>query len=371
MRKKKELYFEDIDKEVSVIIPCLNEEEFIGQCLESLISCNYDMAKVEILVVDGMSVDKSREIVESLSRKYPIIKLLDNPRKVTPSALNIGIKAANGRIIFRADAHAKYPKDYIDKCVKALNEYSADNVGGCLWVVPRSNTRMGKAIALTYTHYFGSGNAEYKVGKGMGPKYVDTVPFGCYRREIFDKIGFFNENLHRSQDIEFNNRLRRAGGKILLLHDLHIVYYIRSGLRSYINHNYLDGKWVIYPYIFVREPVNFRHIIPLITVTVSLNLVIFGVFSKKFRVMFLFLCGIYVLVNVIFSFQLAYKERNIALAPLCSFAFLVRHLAYGLGSLVALPKTLSTKYFLCNRLKVGKSRFSQEPWADKPKQNLL
>ena len=117
---------------VSIIIPCRNEEKYIGKCLQSIIEQNYPKDNLEVLVVDGMSEDRTREIVENYSQKYSFIKLFDNPKKFTPFGLNIGIKEAKGEIIMRMDAHAGYEKDYISKCVRYLENYDADNVGGAM-----------------------------------------------------------------------------------------------------------------------------------------------------------------------------------------------------------------------------------------------
>jgi len=213
---------------VSVIIPCRNEEKYIGKCLDSLVKQDYPKDKLEVLVVDGMSEDKTREIIEEHIKKYSFIKLLKNPRKFTPFGLNIGIKEAQGAIIIRMDAHAAYEKDYISKCVKSLEKYKVDNVGGIMKTLPANSTLISKAIALSLSSPFGVGNAYFRIGS-KEPREVDTVFGGCYRREIFEKIGYFNENLPRGQDMEFNLRLREFGGKILNLFGV-IVLWMEQNL---------------------------------------------------------------------------------------------------------------------------------------------
>ena len=210
-----------MNKEIrtSVIIPCRNEEKFIGKCLDSIISQDYPREDLEVLVIDGISEDKTRKIIKDFSLKYSFIKLLDNPNKFTPFALNIGVKAARGEIIIRMDAHAGYEKDYISKCVKHLEEHSADNIGGVIKTLPKENTLVAKSIANCLSSFFGAGGSYFRLGTEK-PKWVDTVFGGCYKRKVFEKVGLFNEKLLRSQDIEFNKRLKRAGGRVLLVPEI-------------------------------------------------------------------------------------------------------------------------------------------------------
>ena len=209
---------------VSIIIPCRNEEPFILKCLNSLFLQDYPKEKLEILVIDGASEDKTKKIIQEYIKKHPFVKLLENPQKFTPIGLNIGIKEAKGDVIARMDAHAEYEKEYISKCVKYLNKYKVDNVGGVMITLSRKDTIWGKAIIAVLSHRFGVGNARFRVG-AQKPVLVDTVFGGCYRREVFNKIGYFNENLVRGQDMDFNLRLRKAGGKILLVPKIKSYYY--------------------------------------------------------------------------------------------------------------------------------------------------
>ena len=335
---------------VSIIIPCYNESDFISECLKSVINSDYPQSKIEIIIVDGLSTDSTRDIINSYAKRYPFIKILNNPKRITPSALNIGIKAAKGEIIIRLDAHASYSEDYISKCVKNLVEYEADNVGGTWTTVPREDTDIGRSIALTFSHPFGSGNALYKTGRCSEPQWVDTVPFGCYRRALFEKIGYFDERLVRSQDMEFNKRLSRAGGRILLVPEVTCDYYVRSDLKKYFAHNFSDGAWAIYPYRFAQEPMSLRHLAPLLFVSSAITLLLLSLFSKVSRHLLVLFIGLYSLTNLCFSFMLSVKEKRFALLPLCFLSFITRHVGYGLGSLYALPRTVISYGFWQNRL---------------------
>lgn len=342
---------------VSIIIPCYNEEKYIGACIDSIINNDYPKNRLEILVVDGMSNDASRYIIKRFQETYTYIKMLDNPKRITPSALNIGIKAARGDFIIRMDAHAIYEGDYISKCVKYLLEYDADNVGGILETIPRVENLVGKSIAKTFSHTFGSGNALYKTGIANQPVWVDTVPFGCYRRNVFEKIGYFDERLTRSQDIEFNKRLRRLGGKILLVPQIKSKYYIRSDYRSFFVHNFKDGFWAVYPYKYVKEAVEFRHLVPILSTCGLITTLFFGLFKKIFLNLGFLMLGIYIYLNIYYSIKIATDDNNIKLVPLCFIAFVNRHLGYSLGSLYALfHLLLSRDYILILTVRSKRSR---------------
>lgn len=214
---------------VSIIVPLLNEEKFIGHFLDSLIRQTYPREKMEWILVDGDSDDKTREIIEKYKadNKLPI-KLLNNKERKTPFALNIGIKNARGKYIIRLDAHAEFFSDYIEKCIYYLDNTDADNVGGV--AETSASTFIGKAISQMLSTKFGVGGSDFRIGDGN--KYVDTVPFGAFRKEVFDKVGLFNTELLRSEDNDMNARIRNSGGKIWLADDIRFKYYCRDTIRG-------------------------------------------------------------------------------------------------------------------------------------------
>jgi len=325
---------------VSVIIPCINEERYIGKCLDSLVSQDYPKEKMEVFVVDGMSEDRTREVINKYVEKYSFFKLLDNPKKFTPFALNTGIRNSKGEIIIRMDAHATYIKDYISKCVKYSKEYGADNIGGTVKIIPKTNTLIAKTIALSLSNPFGVGNAYYKSGYSGQPKWVDTVFGGCYKREVFEKIGLFNENLVRSQDMEFNLRLKKAGGKILLVPDIIAYYYPKSNFKEFFVHNFKDGIWAIYPLKFVKIPLCLRHYIPLIFVSGLLGTGLLGIFFPIFFWLFLFIIGVYFLVSIYSSFKIMIGEKDFRYFFVLPVVFAARHFGYGLGSFWGIVKLM-------------------------------
>jgi len=325
---------------VSIIIPCRNEERYIGRCLNSIVANDYPKDKMEILVMEGKSEDKTREIVEKYSPKCPFIKILENPKKFTNFAFNIGIKEAKGEIIMVMGSHAIYEKDYISKCIKYLKEYNADSVGGITKILSSKDNLIGKAIALSLSNSFGAGNAYYKTGFSGKPRWVDTVFGGCYKREVFEKIGLFNEKLIRSQDMEFNLRLKRAGGKILLAPDIVSYYYPKSNLKDFFLHTFGDGIWAIYPLKFVKIHLRIRHYIPFIFVLSLIGTGLLGFFLPISFWLFLFIVGLYFLANIYFSFKIALREKDLRYLFLMPIVFACRHIGYGLGSIWGLVKIL-------------------------------
>jgi len=229
-------------------------------------------------------------------------------------------------------AHSRYEKDYISKCVKYLKEYDADNVGGVMITLPRDNAFIGKAIATVLSNPFGVGNSIFRTG-AKEPKWVDTVFGGCYKREVFEKIGLFNENLINSQDMEFNLRLKKAGGKILLVPDIVNYYYTRSEFKSFCKNNFRNGVWAILPFKFSKiMPVSLRHLIPLIFILSLLGTGISSFFFLPLRWLFLDIMGLYALTNLYFSLKVALKKKSIKYLFVTPILFTCLHLGYGLGS---------------------------------------
>jgi len=320
---------------VTLIVPCRNEEKFIEKVIKSVISQTYPKDRMEVLFIDGQSEDRTREIIELYSQKYPFIKLLINPYKYVPQAMNIGIKAATGEIIIRMDAHSEYPEDYVEKLVYWLKKLNADNVGGVWITTPPTDSLKAKAIALALSHPFGVGNSLFRTAKNLKKHIeVDTVPFGCYLKEIFDKIGLYDERLVRNQDIELNKRLRKSGGKIYLIPDIKIKYYARDTWRKLWKNNFENGRWVVLTAFLTKDfkSLSLRHFIPLIFV---LYFVLLPVFFKSFRL--LIVPGLmYLILNILVSVLICFKERQAKLFPFLTISFLVLHFSYGIGSLKAL-----------------------------------
>jgi glycosyltransferase involved in cell wall biosynthesis len=340
---------------VSVIIPCRNEEIWIGRCIESIINNDYPKDSLELFIVDGLSDDKTVEIAESYKQKYPFIKVLKNENKIFPAAINLAYKNSIGEAIIILGAHAEYSANYISENVRSLFLHKVDNVGGLVKQIwPVQNTA-GKAITMVLSSRFGIGGATYRLGTDK-PVLVSTVFGGCYRRDVFERIGLFNEDLVSSSDMDFNTRLKKIGGKILLIPDIEVYYhYAETNFMKFIKNNFRNGFWSINPIRFVDYiPVALRHLIPLFFVLGILSALLLSFFSIYFLWMLLLVLGIYLFTAFYFSFK--YIKDGLKYMFVIPVFFFSLHFSYGLGSFVALIKVLFSKSFYQVRFAKHKSQ---------------
>jgi len=339
---------------LSLIVPCRNERAFLGRCLDSILASDYPATRMEVLVVDGSSDDGTRALIDQYAARDGRVRSVDNPARITPAALNRGIEAARGEIVARVDAHATIARDYFSQCVTYLENTSAANVGGSMRTLARSDGPFAGPIVAAMTHRFGVGNSYFRIGSDE-PRWVDTVFGGCWRRELFDRIGRFNERLDRSQDLEFSLRLKAAGLKTLLAPEIQSDYYARSDLRSFWRHNFLNGEWAVLP--FVRSeiiPVRLRHLIPLLF---TLGLTV-GVAVAPFSLWPIAAVAIpYTLANLAASANVVWRERRVSYLLLMPIAFASLHLGYGSGSVSGVFKALK-EVFTCKPRWRALSRFS-------------
>jgi cellulose synthase/poly-beta-1,6-N-acetylglucosamine synthase-like glycosyltransferase len=320
---------------VSVIVPCRNEAGFLPHCLDSILGSDYPAHRMEVLVADGRSEDGSRALIEAYAARDARVRRVDNPQRVTPAALNRGIETSRGDIVMRLDAHATIAPDYIRSAVEALRVWKADNVGGAMKTCPRSPGLFAEPIRIVLTHRFGVGNSRFRTG-AREPEWVDTVFAGCWPREVFERVGLFNEKLERSQDMEFSQRLRRAGGKILLVPSIESRYYARSTLASFWRHNWANGVWAVLPMAYCDAlPVRLRHLIPLAFVA--------SLAASAFARVPLLVAGPYIVANLACSIGAAARQRDLTLAWRLPIVFAALHLAYGTGSLWGALRVLFAK----------------------------
>lgn len=314
---------------ISIIIPCRNEEKFIGKCLDSILASNYPKDKIEVLIADGMSSDGTTEAVKAYSPKYPFIRLLHNTKKVTPVGLNMGIKKASGDYLFILSSHSKVDQNFIKANVDSMKRYDADCVGGIIVTLPANDTPIAHAIAFALSHPFGVGNSYFRIGSKK-PRYVDTVPFGCYKKEIFEKIGFFDEDLIRNQDDEFNFRLMKNSGKLLLNPEIVSHYYARDSLdklwRMFFQYGYFK------PLVAkkIGSFVTWRQTIPSLFVGSLLLTGLLSFFNKYFLWLFLSIIGVYTSVNLFISFFTCIK-KGLSCLPYLTVSFATLHFSYAIG----------------------------------------
>lgn len=319
-------------------MPVYNEEKYIENCIESLLLQDYPKNLMEWIFVDGMSSDKTRQLIEKYIKEYPqMIKLLSNPNKTVPYAMNIGIREAKGQFIIRLDAHADYSTDYISKCVYYLETTDADNVGGV--AETKSKGFVGNAIAKMLSSRFGVGNSEFRTNGESG--YVDTVPFGAFRREVFEKWGGYDERLTRNQDNEMNYRIRKNGGKIFLSSDIKLSYYCRDSIKGISDMAMKNGMWNVITMKLCPGSMGLRHFIPLMFLLSLICLPIVSAFWHPIVLLFIAELVLYLILDCAFS---AKKASGIKEFLLLIILFPIFHITYGAGSLKGLLKLFSKKY---------------------------
>ncbi len=318
---------------VSIIIPMRNEEKYIGTCLDSVLANGLPEDQYEILVADGESDDRSREVVLARAEEHPCIRLLHNPGRFVPSGMNIAIRQARGRYIMRMDAHAEYPPDYIQNCVAELERTGAGNVGGRCITRPGSNTLMAKAIALFTQTRVGVGNSSYRLGGG--DRYVDTVPFGAFPREVFDRVGLYREELVRNQDFELNARIRSAGYAIYLSSKISNVYYNSATFRKFMRQAWMNGIWLPRMWFICPGSFCWRHAAPLAFAAGLLSSVLVGLLYRP--LLLAGLAGLAIYLTVTLATAAAIGARNgWKYSPFVTLIMPSYHFVYGLGSIVGL-----------------------------------
>ena len=323
---------------ISVVMPIYNEEKYIENCIDSLLLQDYPQECMEWIFVDGMSSDRTRELIEAYIEKHPkLIKILSNPNKTVPYAMNIGIKEARGKYIIRLDAHADYNTDYISKCVYYLDTTDADNVGGV--AETKSKGFVGNAIAKMLSSRFGVGNSEFRTNGESG--YVDTVPFGAFRREVFEKWGGYDERLTRNQDNEMNYRIRKNGGKIYLSSDIKLSYYCRDSIKSISDMAVKNGMWNVITMKLCPGSMGVRHFIPLAFLLSLIILPITSIIYHPIWWLFAFEMTLYFALDCLCSAKQASGIKEFILLVLL---FSVFHITYGAGSLEGVMKLFSKEY---------------------------
>lgn len=315
---------------VSIVMPVYNEERYIDECLESLLRQDYPKGMMEWIFVDGMSGDRTIEILREYQKKYPgLITILSNRHKTVPYAMNIGIEHAKGEYIIRLDAHAEYKPNYISGCVQCLQETDADNVGGI--AVTKGRGFIGSCIAKVVSSKFGVGNSQFRTNGESG--YVDTVPFGAFKRDVFKKWGGYDVRLTRNQDNEMNYRIRKNGGKIYLSNDIQFTYYCRDTIAGISSMAQTNGKWNIITLKLCPGSMGIRHYVPLVFVLSIVCLFFLSFVHPAFLYLLLAELALYLALDIYASLKSADGIREFFLLLIL---FPIFHIMYGVGSLKGL-----------------------------------
>ncbi|MHC4204932.1 MAG: glycosyltransferase family 2 protein [Planctomycetota bacterium] len=314
---------------VTIIMPIRNEAGYIERAIRSVLDNDYPAEKMEILIVDGMSNDGTREIVAKRAKTDSRIMMLDNPRRIAATAMNIGLKAARGDLFIRIDGHVEIPADFITKSIRCLHEHpQAWVAGGNIKTV--ANNFTGRAVASAMQSPIGVGNSRFRLGDYEG--WVDTLAFGTHYMWIVDKIGYFDEELVRNQDDEFNLRIILAGGKIWMSKAIQSTYFSRGSLHKLWKQYFQYGFWRIRTLQKHKRPASFRQLVPLLFVLSLLLPALAGFLWKPIWILLAIEAALYVLGLMIGALGVG-RKSGWRYAPLAPAVFAILHFAYGLGSL--------------------------------------
>jgi len=317
---------------VSVLVPMRNEERYIEACLRSLAGQDYPHDRFEVLAIDGASTDRSRDLAHQFAARSDLdLRLLDNPAQKTAPGLNIGLEAARGEVIVRVDAHAEVAPDFLSQSIAALRETDADAVGGPIQSVAEG--LVGEAIALAMSSPFGIGNAAFRYSQE--PQYTDTVAFAAYRRDVFERIGAFAEDIDFGEDDEFNYRLGDFGGKIYLTPKIRSLYHTRSSLPALFRQYRAYGRAKVR--VLRRHPAQarLRHFVPASFVGVLGGLSLTSPILRPLRRALPLVIGLYIATTAAAALSIA-SRHGWRYAPVLPLAFACLHLSYGLGFLESL-----------------------------------
>lgn len=336
-------YIKDKIPLITLIIVTRNERDFLKKSLQSLLIQSYPKELTEIIIVDGMSTDGTREALlenrDNIGSNGTNIKMLDNPNLILASGWNIAIKNASGDIVCRIDAHSELYPDYIEIGVNELLKRKTDRVaciGGILENVGKG--KVGSAIADLFSSRFGVGNSPFRIGL-TEPKYTDTAVFGLYWKSIFEEIGYFNESLARNQDIDLHDRILKKGYKLLTHPGMKATYHVRNSFSGLIKKAFKDGFWVV-----ASGRAYMRHKIPLYFVLYLIlifAILLIGQNNRFLAIKVLISTPLiaYIALCIFFSFKDGKKVGKVLLL----FLFPLFHISYGLGSLTAIVERIFHK----------------------------
>lgn len=329
---------------ISVVIPCRNERDFIISCIHSVLSNDYPSEKMEVIVCDGMSSDGTTELLRTFVLDNPSVKILQNEKQITPHALNLGIKHSTGEIIFILGAHAEMEQNYIRTCVEILDQKKEV---WCCGGVLKNDTKdeTSKVISLAMTSPFGVGSAHFRTGQSKG--YVDTAAFGAYRKEVFSLIGWFDEELARNQDDEFNFRLIKQGKKIWLTTSTSIKYFVRGSWKKLWNQYFQYGYWKVFVNKKHKTVTSFRQLVPFFFVLFLITGFVLSILIPEISIAFLSVLLLYIIMSLSFAIK---SVQNLSALKLM-YAFWILHISYGWGYLLGF-----IDFFLLGKLSSGQKQ---------------
>lgn len=313
--------------DIAIIIPSFNEEKYISKCIDSIIHQTYPFEKIEVIICDGKSTDKTPLIIEEYAKKHPNIFYYVNEQQTTPFALNLGIEKATSPIKMILGSHSELSQNYIEKCLEIFSQnQEIDCLGGIIENVYEN--KQAEIIGLAQSSPFGVGNAHFRTGAKSG--YVDTVAFGAYKQSVFDTCGLFDTSLKRNQDDEFNFRLLKNNQKIWLDLNLKINYFVRSSYTKLFRQYFQYGYWKVFVNKKHKTVTTVRQLIPFFFVGYLILLPLNLLFGVNVFLLSLIPLALYFIAAIYFVLK---KTKNIGAVFTVTYVFLTLHLSYGLGYL--------------------------------------
>lgn len=328
---------------VSIIVPIYNEEKTVEFLLDAIYGQTFPVSQTEVILADGNSEDQTHLKIENWQQEHPDLRvqMIQNQKRIIPAGLNLAIQAAAGEFIIRLDAHCIPAKDYVERCVSSLQADKGDNVGGRWEIHPGSKNWIARSIAQAASSPLGVGDAKYRYSKEPG--YVDTVPFGTFRKTTLIRLGGYDESLLTNEDYDLNVRIRRAGGKIWFDPQIRCIYFSRPDLISLSKQYWRYGYWKLR--MLKKEPksLRIRQLIPPLFVLSIPVLMIGQLFIRSFVTVLSLELIAYIMGLLFVAIRTAGKEDDLAIFWGMPPAIIVMHFCWGGGFVWSLLTLLTEK----------------------------
>lgn len=328
---------------VSVIIPCRNEGKTIRMVLNALFMQTYPHDLMEIIIIDGLSEDDTRQEILSFAEEHAAIPIhiVDNTKRIIPAAVNAGIRAARGEIIIRMDAHSIPQDDYVARCVALHQEGKADNIGGVWDIKPQVDTWLARSIAIAASHPLAVGGAQYRFTDKA--QFTDTVPYGSFRKALVEQVGYFDESLLSNEDYEFNTRIRLSGGKIWLDPAIRCTYFARKNLKELARQYWRYGYWKSQMLKRYPRSLRLRQALPPVFILSLVILAVLAIFVPVARWLLLAEAAVYLCAILAVGLQKAIRHKDPGLFAGIPLAIACMHFSWGMGFIFGILALSSRK----------------------------
>jgi succinoglycan biosynthesis protein ExoA len=321
---------------VSIVVPCYNEEGTIGSLLEAILTQSFPRREMEVVIADGLSRDRTREVISDFGQQHPdlVLRIVENARRTIPSSLNLAMREAQGEFLIRLDAHSIPIPEYVERCVEDIRAGKGTNVGGVWKIQPGGSGWIARGIAAAASHPFGAGDALYRLGAPAGP--VDTVPFGAFRRRLLDQVKGFDETLLTNEDYEFNVRIRRSGGVVWLDPQIESTYFARESLRDLAAQYWRYGFWKCRMLLRYPSTIRWRQALPPLFVWGLLCMAVAALFWMPALSALVLVTCLYLVAMLGAGIAMGVRAREGLLIVGSTLALATMHLAWGSGFLWSL-----------------------------------